>query len=153
MENRYFKKARAFSVKDIMNQYGEIKSIFSDVDYSHNKGKFEIFIKLKPTEESLQYKVKLVTKVGRSSVKVFVVEPNISKLIREKKGTNIPHKYPDGSLCLFLPEKKEWSYYDSWAKTLIPWTCLWLYYYEVWLLTGEWLGGGVHPSGDNKGID
>jgi len=23
---------------------------------------------------------------------------------------------------------------------------LWLYYYEVWHLTDEWLGGGEHPT-------
>src|SRR5438034_3968094 len=27
-----------------------------------------------------------------------------------------------------------------------PVACLWLYYYEVWHTTGEWLGGGLHPS-------
>jgi len=23
---------------------------------------------------------------------------------------------------------------------------LWLFYYEIWLATGEWCGGGVHPE-------
>ena len=30
------------------------------------------------------------------------------------------------------------------ANTIIPWTVEWLYYYELWLATGEWLGGGEH---------
>lgn len=29
--------------------------------------------------------------------------------------------------------------------TIIPWTSEWLFNYEVWLATGEWRGGGMHP--------
>ena len=35
---------------------------------------------------------------------------------------------------------------QKFAETIVPWACLWLYYYEVWHATGEWLGGGLHPS-------
>ena len=31
------------------------------------------------------------------------------------------------------------------ATTIVPWCSEWLFYYELWLATGEWLGGGVHP--------
>ena len=30
------------------------------------------------------------------------------------------------------------------ANTIVPWVADWLYYYEVWLFTGEWEGGGIH---------
>lgn len=26
------------------------------------------------------------------------------------------------------------------AETIVPWTALWLLYYELWLETDEWLG-------------
>jgi hypothetical protein len=29
------------------------------------------------------------------------------------------------------------------AATIVPWLSLWLYYYEVWLATGAWEGGGI----------
>lgn len=32
------------------------------------------------------------------------------------------------------------------ANTILPWTSLWLYYYEIWLGTGKWEGGGDHPE-------
>jgi len=32
------------------------------------------------------------------------------------------------------------------AKTIIPWTSLWLYFFGDWLITGEWNGGGEHPK-------
>ena len=31
------------------------------------------------------------------------------------------------------------SKYDS---DLIPWISEWLFYFEMWLITGEWYGGG-----------
>ena len=37
------------------------------------------------------------------------------------------------------------------SNTIIPWTIEWLYFYELWLATGEWLGGGEHvDSGFSK---
>ncbi|MGH8092034.1 MAG: hypothetical protein ACREIF_00990 [Chthoniobacterales bacterium] len=29
------------------------------------------------------------------------------------------------------------------ADTIVPWTSRWLYFYEIWLATGEWMGGGI----------
>jgi hypothetical protein len=33
------------------------------------------------------------------------------------------------------------------ADTIVPWAALWLVFYEYWLATGLWLGGGEHPPG------
>jgi hypothetical protein len=30
-------------------------------------------------------------------------------------------------------------------QTFVPWTALWLFYFEDWLTTNEWRGGGEHP--------
>lgn len=30
--------------------------------------------------------------------------------------------------------------------TVVPWTSLWLFYFEDWLDSGEWRGGGMHPA-------
>jgi hypothetical protein len=40
------------------------------------------------------------------------------------------------------------------ATTIIPWLALWLYYYEVWLATGHWEGGGIphKPSLDDGDV-
>jgi hypothetical protein len=32
------------------------------------------------------------------------------------------------------------------AHTIIPWSVLWFYFFEGWLATGEWEGGGEHPN-------
>jgi hypothetical protein len=31
------------------------------------------------------------------------------------------------------------------ADTIVPWTSEWLMYYEIWLATSDWYGGGVWP--------
>ena len=31
------------------------------------------------------------------------------------------------------------------ADTIVPWAAEWLMHYELWLVTGEWTGGGDHP--------
>jgi hypothetical protein len=33
---------------------------------------------------------------------------------------------------------------------IIGWIALWLYYYEVWLITGNWLGGGHEPNSSKR---
>lgn len=56
-----------------------------------------------------------------------------------------PHMYDQERLCLFLPWANEWASSMFIARTTVPWTALWLYFYEKWLATGDWLGGGEHP--------
>ncbi|HEX5959406.1 MAG TPA: hypothetical protein VFY92_12230 [Hyphomicrobiaceae bacterium] len=46
-------------------------------------------------------------------------------------------------LCLFDPAGREWTPADLIADTTIDWTAEWLTYYELWHLTGEWLGPSV----------
>ena len=31
-------------------------------------------------------------------------------------------------------------------QTIIPWTYTWLFYFEDWLSTDDWKGGGRHPG-------
>jgi hypothetical protein len=30
--------------------------------------------------------------------------------------------------------------------TIVPWAMLWLFYFEEWLSSSDWKGGGVHPG-------
>lgn len=64
----------------------------------------------------------------------------------------IPHlmfysEYPELSgLCLFDPERGEWSNKLLIADTTILWAAEWLLYYELWHFDGVWRGGGVGPQ-------
>ena len=93
---------------------------------------------------------------SRSSMYNFVIKYNLAtgpqtrivvpQLRKNDSGGDIPHLYPNGSLCLYRPKYQEFTRTDFLSDTIIPWTSLWLYYYEQWHITGNWLGGGEHPE-------
>lgn len=97
---------------------------------------------LQPTEISELYEVE-VTQHGGGAPEVRVIEP---KLCGREDGEPIPHMYSQERLCLYLPGADEWKRSDPIALTILPWSSLWLTFYEVWHATGDWLGGGVHPE-------
>lgn len=86
------------------------------------------------------YKIKVEYEFGNAP-KVFVLDPELKR----RDDAPIPHRYGDGSLCLYLPGNGEWTPSEPIAQTIVPWACLWLYYYEVWYAVGVWKGGGMHP--------
>jgi hypothetical protein len=97
---------------------------------------------LQPTPDSPSYLVRLLNEPGRAPA-VFVLSPSIQR--------DAPHRYSDGTLCLYWPKEWRWSASESLALTIVPWTALWLYYYELWLVTGDWLGpSSPHRSGTPK---
>lgn len=69
-----------------------------------------------------------------------------AKVLSPPLAPNAPHLYGDGTLCLYWPEEWRWQQDKLVADVIIPWTALWLYYYELWLDTGRWLGPSSHDS-------
>jgi hypothetical protein len=86
--------------------------------------------------------------------RVQVVVPLLERHADYEQGP-IPHVYRSEAtpempcLCLFSPSNREWSTDDLIAHTTIFWAWEWLYFYEGWLVTKKWKGGGRHlaPSG------
>jgi hypothetical protein len=77
---------------------------------------------------------------------VTLVDPPL----QGRDGRKPPHLYKGDFLCLYLPNSGEWNGQMFLARTIIPWTSEWLLHYEIWLATGEWHGGGIHPPGGKK---
>ena len=83
--------------------------------------------------------------------RVTVVDPLLRRQV-EEPGVPIPHIYPNKFhsdrpiLCVYLPGSGEWDFRNAVADTTIPWAIDWLACYEGWAATGEWTGGGVHPT-------
>lgn len=50
------------------------------------------------------------------------------------------HMYDNGSLCLFYPKEQPWKNSNLIAEYIIPWIVEWIYYYEIYLLSGKWEG-------------
>lgn len=108
--------------------------------------------KLRPTPLSVEYEVEIKYEIGRLP-KAYVLSP---KLHSYNGKAEIPHIYKDDDEprpCLFLPFTREWYEKRLIAETVIPWLSLWLFFYEVWLSTGEWLGEGVHPEPKNESTE
>jgi hypothetical protein len=94
--------------------------------------------KLKPTESSSPYEVLIDHRPPRPPL-VYVVRPRLEV----RAGERLPHVYPLNTLCLYLGE--EWSR-AHWLTDLVGWASEWLFFYEVWLATGTWMGGGLHSE-------
>ncbi len=130
-------------------------NIFSTKVYQDGKLKrksiFYIMFEIQPTSSSMTYTLLFVYK-ERGTPYIYVLNPNLYEFC--EKGIKIPHLYDHKRLrlCLYYPAYSEYEGNDYIAEQIIPWTKLWLYHYEVWLYTKEWLGGGIHP-GDEKDIN
>ena len=101
---------------------------------------------VKPTGLSRKYTVRMTWSEGESP-ELFVDDPDLSLLAG---GVRLPHVYDErpARLCLYLPGTGEFRQTDRLDLTVLPWTQLWLAYYEDWLARGckDWQGGGEHPS-------
>ena len=77
---------------------------------------------------------------------IFVEDPDLHVLA---SGRSIPHLYQQRppKLCLYLPKTCEWQSWMRLDQTMVPWTALWLFYFEEWLASNDWKGGGMHPNG------
>lgn len=101
---------------------------------------------VRPTPLSDSYRLKIDYK-EHSFPKVYVVFPKPLKLAVGAE--RLPHTYDTKRqlLCLFTPNYGEWNDTMLIANTIVHWAIEWLYYYENWVYTGKWLGGG-HGNSD-----
>jgi hypothetical protein len=89
--------------------------------------------------------------IGQVQPRVRVLAPLLEQHQGYEQGP-LPHVYWDKDdpdrpfLCLFSPEGREWSIDDLIADTTIFWASRWLFFYEGWLATKKWKGGGRHSS-------
>ena len=94
-----------------------------------------------PTALSQTYTVRLSYKLARTP-RVHVLKPELIA----PEGKRLPHTYSGKRLCLYFPGTGDWGGDMLLSNTIMPWISEWLYNYEIWLVTGEWYGGGIHPG-------
>ena len=97
--------------------------------------------RIQPTALSRLYEIEVFYKFLYHP-KVRVLDPRLESRDEER----IPHMYRQIHLCLYKPKYREWTAGMLLTETILPWTSLWLFHYEIWHATGEWRGGGEHPS-------
>jgi hypothetical protein len=105
--------------------------------------------RVRPSLLSRAYLVRI--ELNRDSVpRAFVLEPDLEVLA---DGRRLPHIYRDPlRLCLYLPKSGEWHGSMRIDKTFVPWVATWLFYFEEWLASDDWKGGGEHPNVDDREV-
>ncbi len=53
-------------------------------------------------------------------------------------------------ICLHLPNSDEYLITSPIVETIVAWAIKWTEFYEIWLITGVWYGGGKHVSYDKE---
>jgi hypothetical protein len=102
---------------------------------------------ISPSAFGRQYECLLAMKPDSRMPLLFVLKPDLIALGNGQRPPHIyPHDGPGVSLCLWWPKRREWSPQMKLADTYMAWTAEWLWYFEDWLSTGEWAGGGEHPT-------
>lgn len=130
------------SAISLQRQAESVRKQWPDLSIRIRKSTLEIEGKIQPTPLTLSYRFRLKYSVG-SAPKIWILEP---KLLTEKNGQKLEHVYrPDERPCVFHPAI-DWTSRTYLGTTVIPWLSEWLFFYEIWLATDEWLGGGVHPG-------
>jgi hypothetical protein len=127
--------------KSIVQQVNAIRTKYPTWKVSFNSFELKALGILQPTSRSEAYTVEIKFHILKP-IQVRVISPILSK---NEKGENIPHMYSQENLCLYMPKYDEFTRKMYISDTIIPWISLWLYYYEIWHATNEWLGGGEHP--------
>lgn len=127
--------------KTIIEQMSSIKRNYINFTTSGERNSLWIKGELQPTSRSDVYTVEIIYHFRKRPI-VNILKP---VLVKNFKGEDIPHVYPGDKLCLYQPKYNEFKFSDFLSATIVPWTSLWLYHYEVWHVTGDWLGGGEHP--------
>jgi hypothetical protein len=96
---------------------------------------------LQPTATSPVYKIELGYKPPSSRPRVRILEPQLRLAPGKAK---LPHVFDGNLLCLHI--LGDWRPDQRISEFIIPWISFWLVFYEFWVLTGEWLGGGHEPG-------
>lgn len=125
----------------MQQQYAALRRYYPNAVMESDMRSFliwEEFLKSSPLGDT--YRVKLTYKLGERP-KVYITDP--LPLILAPGEDRLPHVYNhrEQRLCLFYGS--EWTSYRTIAYTVIPWAIEWLYHYELWIVDGDWKGGGT----------
>lgn len=102
---------------------------------------------LRPSPVTRTYEVRIEYTAG-GAPHAFVEAPH---LVGRPDVPAIPHTYSSlpgaaTEACLFYPPDGDWREDRPLAATVVPWLLEWLVFYELWLSTGVWQGGGVEHA-------
>lgn len=124
---------------NIGKQIGAMKSRFPNFLYVRHGNNIVFSGSLQVKPELPIYDIE-VTYRGNARPLVYVKSPALVNLA--------PHTYKDQSLCLYHPDNFHWSADRLIAKEIMHWAIAWIYFYEYWKDSGEWVG----PEAPHTGV-
>lgn len=131
---------------DIATQLGLLLEAYPDAICYLSGGDLHWHGTLQPDEHCRRYRVHVIHRAGGPIPECYVIDPTPRQLVQESRMPDrpVPHVYRAAGdpLCLFFGER-EWNGSMPMARTTIPWISLWLRFFEIWLVTDTWEGGGV----------
>lgn len=126
--------------------------------FEYKRSEVTAVVPIQKTNGKARYNLKIhLDRCGYYSI--YVIEPKLKKIDNESPPHIYKHKskwnedtqeYDECCLCLHLPGSDEYDRNKSLLQTAIAWAIKWTEFYELWLLTGVWYGGGIHPEKDKK---
>lgn len=144
MANRFLPVAKI----GLREQRAHMQGAWPEFKCTINNGLLVCRGHVQPLPICSRYKVRIEYSMGRKP-RAFVEAPPLRQRQTEE---TIPHTYAHDRPCLFYPDT-DWRSDKLIGMTIIPWLMEWLVYYEAWLVTGEWQGGGIHPLTNHKARD
>lgn len=141
VRKRYIPKKKHDGGKHLARQKVMMQKYFPCFSCSLKKRTLECIGGITPCEDCNAYVVRIILELG-GVPRVKVLDPDIpwNKKI---------HQYGNRNLCLYDHRKQPWKAGDWLHEKIVPWTAEWLVYYELFLLTGDWLGPEA-PHGSEK---
>lgn len=126
---------------NLTKQLLAITGVLPNAEGHVRRGELVCTLHVQPCQASRNYTVHLAYRHGIRPC-VTVTDPALEL---HPRASELPHVYPGDQLCLYYPG--EWKHNMLLAHTVVPWISEWLLHYELWLITGEWAGGG-HTCGE-----
>lgn len=98
-----------------------------------------------PTPNSATYRIRIDYIINQKPY-VYVIDPPV--LARPEGADKLKHVYDTKTqqICLYYGPFGEWNSTMFLAQKIVPWAAEWLLFYELWVITGEWLGEGIEHS-------
>lgn len=95
---------------------------------------------LHPCESSDFYNIEIRYDDAWPCPRVYIKTP----LALHPDAKELPHVFDGKKQQICLNFTGEWNKTRAISSYYVPWASEWLFYYETWVITGEWLGGGIH---------
>lgn len=128
-----------------MGKFYKSKSYNSLVQINAMKSKYPHFKHKKNGDSDIVFTGELFIKPELPIYTVSIhYRGNLSpviKVLNPQLVEDPPHFYKkSNSICLYHPDNYKWRKENLIATNIMSWTIAWIYFYEYWLQTGQWVG-------------